>query len=61
MLKVFNQRNDIPPNPKVKDFLKVLFMSVTAVDVGDLKGNISDMELTRTWEDTPIRLECLMI
>lgn len=64
MLKVFKQSNDIPPNPKVKEFLRVFFMSVTAVHVGDLRINISGpavLELTLKWEEKSVGLEHLVI
>lgn len=54
MLKVFKQRNNTPSNHKVKDFLRVFFMSFTAIYVGDLRINISGplvMGLTMKWED----------
>lgn len=64
MLKVFTQSNDIPPNPKVKEFLRVFFMLATAVYVGDLRINISGpivLELILKWEEKSVGLEHLII
>lgn len=63
-MKVFKPSNDSPPNPKVKEFLRVFFMSVTAVYVVDLRINISGpsvMELTLKWEEKSVGLGHLVI